>query len=93
MSQYQEIKDTLESPGMKYIVAALRAKHKAVFREYRKCGSIEQLLNLQTIQKVIDTTLPELMEQLMNKHVVQPLPPAKKKQEWFFMEWVKRFRQ
>lgn len=88
MSAYQEIKDTLDSPGMKLIVRALRAHHKAVYRQYRNCGSMEQLLNLQTVQKVIDTTIPQVLEQLLNAHVEQP-KNGPKKQEWFFDQWVK----
>lgn len=88
MSAYQDIKDTLESPGMKYIVQALRAHHKACYRQYRSCGSMEELLNLQSAQKVIDTTLPQVIEKLMNAHIDQP-KTGPRKQEWFFEAWQK----
>lgn len=91
MSVHQDIKDTLESPGMKHIVRELRAHHKMVYRKYRDVGSPEQLLNLQTIQKVIDTTIPSIIEKLMNKHVV-PAPGKPMKQEWFFMDWINKIR-
>jgi len=86
---YQEIKETLESPGMKHIVKALRAHHKAAYRKYRDCGSMEELLNLQSIQKVIDTTLPQVVERLMNAHVKPVKPNTPRKLEWLFESWVK----
>lgn len=91
MSKYEEIKATLESPGMKHIVRGLRAHHKAVYRKYRECGSMEELLNLQTVQKVIDTTLPQIVEKIMNSH----LDPKKDTNPslWFrFTEWVAKIR-
>lgn len=89
MTDYEKIKATLESPGMKLIAKGLKAHHKAVYAKYRTCGSMEELLNLQTVQKVIDTTLPQILNSLMNKHI-EMKPPQKSPEWWEFGEWIKR---
>lgn len=90
-TMHEEVKATLESAGMKHIVRALRAHHKAAYRKYRNCGSVEQMLNLQTVQKVIDTTLPQIIEGLMNSHIPEPaIKGAPKRKEWSFADWIAR---
>lgn len=85
MSAYSDIKATLDSPGMKYIVKALREYHKGCYRKYQTC-TIEQLAHIQATQKFIHTDLPMLISMLMNAHV-----PPKKKKEWFFEAWIAKF--
>lgn len=89
MTDYQKIKATLESPGMKLIVAELKRTHRNVYGKYRKCGSMDELLNLQTLQKVIDTELPRILNHLMNRHV-DPKTPPKSPDWWRFDEWFNK---
>ncbi len=83
MTPYQEIEATLNSAGMAYIVKALRNAHKAAYRRYRTCTS-DQLQDLQAAQRMIDTTLPAIIERLLNQHVEKG-----QKQEWFFEKFFK----
>ena len=89
MTDYEQIKATLDSPGMKLIAKGLRAHHKAVYRKYRDCGSMDEMLNLQTVQKVIDTTLPQIITGLMNKHV-EPKTPKASPEWWHFWQWFEK---
>lgn len=85
MTDYEEIKATLESKGAKIILHELRNVHKATYRRYREC-SPDELIHLQQLQKLIDTTLPGILERLMNKH----LDKTKKSPEWWhFAEWFR----
>jgi len=95
MSTYTDIKETLESPGMKHIVRALRNVHKSAWREYRQCKDVAHLSRVQTTQFVIDTLIPEVIEKLMNAHIPAPDRPAKiKTPEWWkFWEWARKIRQ
>jgi len=88
MTDYEKIKATMDSAGMKLIAKGLKAHHRAVYKQYRSCGSMDELLNLQTIQKVIDTTLPQIITNLMNKHV-EPKTPKSSLEWWHFWEWFK----
>lgn len=89
-SVYQEIKATLESPGMKHIVWALRSYHKSQWRSLRDCPP-ERLQEIQSVMKAIDTALPLIIETLMNKH----LDPKKDKDPslWFrFNEYASQIK-
>ena len=88
MSDYEAVKATLDSPGMAIIVKGLKAHHRAIYAKYRTCGSMDELLNLQTVQKVIDTTLPQILTGIMNRHV-EPKTPAKSPEWWRWSEWLK----
>lgn len=89
---YQQIKDTLDSPGMKHIRNALHAYHKAQWKAYRQCRTEVDLAKIQTAQHVIDTVIPAIIEGLMNKHIPpQKHEDAKRTGEWWkFWEWFKR---
>lgn len=86
MSIYQDVSKTLESPGAKIILAELKRKHRKAYAEYRKCGNLEQLYYLQALQKVIDTAIPEILNDLMNRHV-EPKTPKDSKEWWKFWTW------
>jgi len=88
MSVYADIKATLDSPGAALIVAELKRKHRKAYAEYRKCANIEQLYYLQALQKVIDTAIPEILDDLMNRHV-EPKTPKTSPEWWHFWAWFK----
>ena len=87
MTDYEAVKATIDSPGAKIIAKAMMEHHQAIYAKYRTCGSMDELLNLQTIQKVIDTTLPQILTNILNKHV-EPKTPAKSPEWWRFGEWL-----
>ena len=92
MSDYDDIKAVLESPGMKLITRELNRRHIAASLEYRNASTMEQVLNLQSLQKVIDTALPEIYEELMNKHIEQR--PRQRSHEWWDVSaWIKKVLQ
>lgn len=88
MTDYEEIKATLESKGMKLIVKELRGIHKGVYRRYKDC-SPNELVHLQQLQKLIDTTVPQIIERLMNKHL-EPRIHKKTEEWWHFDKWIKK---
>jgi hypothetical protein len=96
MTPYQEIQETLESPGMKRILRAFRAYHKAQWREYRKCKTEVELAKVQTAQVILDTVIPGIIETLLNSHIPEKdRDKARKRGEWWefwgwFMRMVKR---
>jgi hypothetical protein len=86
----QEVKDTLDSPGARHIVRALRSFHKSQWRKLRTC-SPDELAGIQAVMKAIDEALPVIVESLMNKN----LDPKKDKEPglWFKVtDWLKRIR-
>jgi hypothetical protein len=89
-TQYEDIKETLDSAGMKHIVRAFRSYHKSQWRALRDC-SPERVREIQAVMKAIDTAMPLVLENLLNKHL-----DAKKESDrsiWFiFADWVKKFR-
>jgi len=86
MSIYQDVSATLESQGAKLILSELKRRHRKAYAEYRKCSNIEQLYYLQALQKVIDTAIPEILADLMNRHVDSKTP--KNSPEWWrFDKW------
>lgn len=89
MSVYADIKATLDSPGAVLILAELKRKHRKAYAEYRKCASIEQLYYLQALQKVIDTAIPEILDDLMNRHV-EKKTPKDSAEWWHFWAWFKQ---
>lgn len=89
MSDYTDIKETLESPGMKLIMLELDRKHKSAGKKYRECSDMEQVFYLQALQTVIDTAIPEIMTSLMNKHI-EPHIGKKSPEWWHFAEWFKQ---
>ena len=92
MTEYEQVKATLDSPGMKLIVRELRKTHKSVYKKYRSCGSMDELLNLQTLQKVIDTELPRVLEKLMNRHLEEEKNKKTVAAEWWhFSKWFEKF--
>lgn len=102
MSDYNDLKETLGSPGMKLIVRALRSAHKATYRKYRTIATERELAHLQAIQNVIQVFLPQEIEKLMNRHLVDEKgeprqTPTKKspwyKDWWWFESWVEKIRQ
>jgi hypothetical protein len=92
MSAYDEIKATIESPGMGYILRALRAEHKRLWREYRACRTEVDLAKVQTAQLMIDRTLPGILEGLMNAHIPKDRRDiAKKRGEWWsWLPWYEK---
>lgn len=86
----QEVKETLSTPGMKHIVAALRGFHKSQWRKLRDCDP-GQVREIQAVMKAIDTALPLILERLINQHL-----DAKKDRDpslwWKFQDWVKKFQ-
>lgn len=86
---FNAVKETMESEGMKYIVQALRAAHMGAYRRYRTISTDQQLAHLQEVQKVIDTTLPAIIERLLNQHLVQEGSAPPPKQEHFFEKFFK----
>ena len=89
MSIYQDVSATLESPGAKIILAELKRRHRRAYSEYRKCSNLEQLYYLQALQKVIDTAIPEILDDLMNRHVDKKTP-AKSPEWWRFKTWFEK---
>ena len=87
MSDYKEVQATINSAGAKIIAKAMMDHHQAIYAKYRTCGSMDELLNLQTIQKVIDTTLPQILTGILNKHV-EPKTPPKSEEWWRFDKWL-----
>jgi hypothetical protein len=86
VSVYQDIKDTLDSPGAKHIVKALRAYHKSQWRSLRKCNA-DSLPKVQAVMDAIDGALPAVITALMNKHV-----KSKEDQAFDFDEYAKAIR-
>ena len=92
MSDYTDIKETLESPGMKLITRELDRRHKAASLKYRSCSDMDQVFYLQSLQTVIDTALPEIYEELMNKHLDKKI--HRRTPEWWNVkEWISKILQ
>ncbi len=89
MTDYQEIASTIESKGAKLIFAELKRRHRKVYAEYRNCADLQQLYYLQALQKVIDTAIPEILEDLMNRHL-DVKKDKRTKEWWHFIEWFKQ---
>jgi hypothetical protein len=89
MTPYQELTETLDSPGMKLIIHALRKYHKGQQREYRKCRTDVDLAKVQTAQLMIDTIIPKIIEDLKNAHIhPEEKEKARKSGEWWdFWKW------
>lgn len=90
MSVRDDIQDTLNSSGAKHIIKALRSYHKSQWRKLKDCTP-DQLREIQSVMKAIDTALPLIVEKLMNQHL-----DGKKDKDpslWFkFSDFIKKFR-
>lgn len=86
MSMYQEIKDTLDSPGMKHIIRAFRNAAKGYWRMTLTCTP-EQLPHLQANIKAIKHTMPDTLNRMMNKHLKE-----NEKRVFDFDEYAKTIR-
>ena len=87
MTDYEELKATLESPGMKLIAKQLKAVHRGCYPKYKQAHTMQEVIELQTTQWVIDKVLPDIINALMNKHV-PPKTPAKSEEWWHFWTWL-----
>jgi hypothetical protein len=87
MTPQEEVRATLNSPGMKIIARELRALHKAAFLQYRGCQDIVMLTKVQTTQFVLDTLIPKTIEKLMKDE--KPVP---EKEKWSFWAWLKNIK-